>query len=126
MIADVPQIRPTAKRYSDPYFGNDDCHVVATGQGNYGRLRLQVGSVVYWNQPEWERRGRTILGTCSASGYWNQLGYLGWRGARPPFHLLLLLWNVPSAVNAFFNAIRFPESIASRVTHWGLTSPWLG
>jgi hypothetical protein len=37
------------------------------------------------------------------------LVYLGWRGARPPFHLLLLLWNVPSAVNAFFNAIRFPE-----------------
>ncbi len=37
------------------------------------------------------------------------LVYLGWRGARFPFHWLLLLWNVPSAVNAFYNSIRFPE-----------------
>jgi hypothetical protein len=35
--------------------------------------------------------------------------YLGWRGARSPFHWLLLLWNVPSVVNAFYNAFAFPE-----------------
>jgi hypothetical protein len=35
--------------------------------------------------------------------------YLGWRGARSPFHWLLLLWNVPSTANAFYNAIAFPE-----------------
>ena len=34
---------------------------------------------------------------------------LGWRGARPPFHWLLLLWVVPSVFNAFYNAIKFPE-----------------
>lgn len=35
--------------------------------------------------------------------------YLGWRGARSPFPRLLLLWNIPSTANAFYNAIVFPE-----------------
>ncbi len=28
------------------------------------------------------------------------LVYFGWRGARPPFHWLLLLWTIPSACDA--------------------------
>ena len=35
--------------------------------------------------------------------------YLGWRGARQPFHWLLMIWIVPSLVNAIYNAIKFPE-----------------
>ncbi|MCM3872250.1 MAG: hypothetical protein ND895_16335 [Pyrinomonadaceae bacterium] len=37
------------------------------------------------------------------------LVYLGWRGARQPFHWLLLAWNSSGAVNAFYNAIYFAE-----------------
>jgi hypothetical protein len=42
------------------------------------------------------------------------LVYFGWRGARQPFHWLLLLWTIPSAINAFYNAIRFPEDYRFR------------
>jgi hypothetical protein len=35
--------------------------------------------------------------------------YLGWRSPRPPFHWLLLLWNVSGAINAFYNSIKFPD-----------------
>lgn len=35
--------------------------------------------------------------------------YLGWRGARPPFHWLLLLWNISGAINSIYNSIKFPD-----------------
>ena len=35
--------------------------------------------------------------------------YLGWRGARQPFHWLLLLWQVPAAVQACYDAFTNPE-----------------
>ena len=35
--------------------------------------------------------------------------YLGWRGARQPFHWLLLLWQVPMALQAFHNAFTYPD-----------------
>ncbi|MGH9966606.1 MAG: hypothetical protein ACREBG_02070 [Pyrinomonadaceae bacterium] len=35
--------------------------------------------------------------------------YLGWRGGRPPFHWILLLWNFAHAVDACYNALLFPE-----------------
>jgi len=38
-----------------------------------------------------------------------ELVYLGWRGARKPFHWLLLVWNTTGLLNAFYNAIKFPE-----------------
>jgi hypothetical protein len=37
------------------------------------------------------------------------LVFLGWRGAKQPFHWLLLLWNASGVLNAFYNAIQFPE-----------------
>jgi hypothetical protein len=37
------------------------------------------------------------------------LMYLGWRGARQPFHWLLLIWNIPHAINAAYHALRYPE-----------------
>lgn len=35
--------------------------------------------------------------------------YLGWRGAKQPFHWLLLLWHVPMALQAFYEAFTSPE-----------------
>lgn len=35
--------------------------------------------------------------------------YLGWRGARLPFHWMLLLWLVPHAIDATYNSVTAPE-----------------
>jgi hypothetical protein len=35
--------------------------------------------------------------------------YLGWRGARPPFHWLLLFFHVPLTAAVFYAAVRSPE-----------------
>lgn len=35
--------------------------------------------------------------------------YLGWRGARPPFHWLLVLWQLLIAGQACYNAFTSPE-----------------
>lgn len=54
--------------------------------------------------------------------------YFGWRGAQPPFHWLLLLWNIPQAVDAFYNAIRFPENYRFQGDTLGvdLSLAWVG
>jgi hypothetical protein len=35
--------------------------------------------------------------------------YLGWRGARPPFHWLLLFWQILMAAQACYNSFTSPE-----------------
>jgi len=35
--------------------------------------------------------------------------YLGWRGARPPFHWLLLFWQILIAAQACYNSFSAPE-----------------
>ena len=35
--------------------------------------------------------------------------YLGWRGAQPPFHWLLLLWHTSLGLQAVYNSLTFPE-----------------
>jgi len=35
--------------------------------------------------------------------------YLGWRGARPPFHWLLLFWQILMAAQACYNSLTSPE-----------------
>ena len=35
--------------------------------------------------------------------------YLGWRGAQPPFHWLLLLWHISLGLQAVYNSLTFPE-----------------
>ena len=54
--------------------------------------------------------------------------YTGWRGARPPFHWMLLLWNVPAAVEATYNAVRFPEEYRFRGDTMGIdvSLAWVG
>ena len=35
--------------------------------------------------------------------------YLGWRGARQPFHWLLLLWHIQLALQSTYNSLTSPE-----------------
>jgi len=35
--------------------------------------------------------------------------YLGWRGAQPPFHWLLLLWHISLGLQSVYNSLSFPE-----------------
>ena len=54
--------------------------------------------------------------------------YTGWRGGRQPFHWMLLLWNVPAAVEATYNAVRFPEEYRFRGDTMGIdvSLAWVG
>lgn len=54
--------------------------------------------------------------------------YLGWRGARQPFHWLLLLWHVPAGVQAFYNAFTSPEDYRFRGDSLGvdISLAWVG
>jgi len=54
--------------------------------------------------------------------------YLGWRGARPPFHWLLLLWQIPLAAQACYNAFTSPEDYRFRGDTFGVdvSLAWVG
>ena len=54
--------------------------------------------------------------------------YLGWRGARQPFHWLLLLWHIPLAVQATYDAISSPEDYRFRGDTLGVdvSLAWVG
>jgi hypothetical protein len=54
--------------------------------------------------------------------------YLGWRGARPPFYWLLLLWNVSGAINSFYNSIKFPDDYRFQGDTLGInfSVAWIG
>ena len=54
--------------------------------------------------------------------------YLGWRGARQPFHWLLLLWNGANIVESVYNALRFPERYRFRGDTLGVdvSLAWVG
>lgn len=73
------------------------------------------GNSYQWGNSFW---GMQLGGSGVGGDYWllivqAVLGlavlYFGWRGARPPFHWLLLLWHVPLAVQAFYEAFTHPE-----------------
>ena len=54
--------------------------------------------------------------------------YLGWRGARQPFHWLLLFWLIPQATEATYNALTSPESYRFRGDTLGVdvSLAWVG
>jgi len=54
--------------------------------------------------------------------------YFGWRGARQPFHWLLMIWIVPSMISAIYNAIKFPDEYRLRGDTMGLdiSLAWIG
>ena len=76
---------------------------------------LMDGASYEWGNSLW---GISFRGNGLQGDYWIlpllatfslSLLYLGWRGARQPFHWLLLAWNVPNAIEAAYLGIRFPE-----------------
>ncbi len=76
---------------------------------------LMDGVTYEWGASLW---GVAVGGRGIENDYWIlpilaafsiTLLYFGWRGARQPFHWLLLIWNIPNAIEAVYNAIRFPE-----------------
>ena len=54
--------------------------------------------------------------------------YLGWRGARQPFHWLLLLWHIPLGLQAIYNSFTFPEDYRLKGDTVGLdvSLAWVG
>ena len=46
-----------------------------------------------------------------AAAFIGALLYLGWRGARPPFHWLLLFFHLPLTAAVFYAALRSPHSL---------------
>ena len=54
--------------------------------------------------------------------------YFGWRGARQPFHWLLLLWHLPLGAQAIYDAISSPEDYRFRGDTLGVdvSLAWVG
>lgn len=54
--------------------------------------------------------------------------YLGWRGARQPFHWMLLLWHVPIGLQAFYDSYSSPEDYRFRGDTLGVdvSLAWVG
>ena len=54
--------------------------------------------------------------------------YLGWRGAKQPFHWLLLLWHFSLATQAIYNSVTSPEDYRFRGDTLGvdLSLAWVG
>ena len=54
--------------------------------------------------------------------------YLGWRGARQPFHWLLLLWHIQLALQSTYNSLTSPEDYRFRGDTLGVdvSLAWVG
>jgi hypothetical protein len=54
--------------------------------------------------------------------------YLGWRGARQPFHWLLLLWHIPLGAQAIYDSLTAPETYRFRGDTLGVdvSLAWVG
>lgn len=54
--------------------------------------------------------------------------YLGWRGAKQPFHWLLIVWNGSQAADAVYNAVQFPDKYRFRGDTLGVdvSLAWVG
>jgi hypothetical protein len=81
---------------------------------------LMDGDSYQWGNSFW---GMQIGGSGVGGDYWLLvvqaiLGiavlYLGWRGAQQPFHWLVLLWLIPLAVQACYNAFTSPDDYRFR------------
>ena len=95
---------------------------------------LMDGQSYQWGRTFW---GMQFRGSGVGGDYWLlvlqavfaiALLYLGWRGARQPFHWLLLLWHVPIAVQAFYDSFTSPEDYRFRGDTLGVdvSLAWVG
>jgi hypothetical protein len=95
---------------------------------------LLDGETYEWGASFW---GFQFGGRGASGDYWIlifqaifgiSLLYFGWRGARQPFHWLLLIWTIPSFIDAIYNALRFPENYRFRGDTLGVdvSLAWVG
>ena len=95
---------------------------------------LLDGDTYEWGNSFW---GKQIGGHGLHGDYWLLLIqaafgilllYLGWRGARQPFHWLLLLWQIPLAAQACYNSFTSPEDYRFRGDTLGVdvSLAWVG
>lgn len=92
------------------------------------------GESYQWGNSFW---GMHVGGSGVGGQYWLlvlqaafglALLYLGWRGARQPFHWLLLLWHIPLGVQAFYDAFTSPGDYRFRGDTLGVdvSLAWVG
>jgi hypothetical protein len=95
---------------------------------------LMDGDSYQWGNSFW---GFQIGGRGLHGDYWVlllqaafgiTLLYLGWRGAKQPFHWLLLLWLLPLGVQATYDALSSPEDYRFRGDTLGVdvSLAWVG
>ncbi len=95
---------------------------------------LMDGSTYQWGGEIW---GFKVGGSGVGGDYWLLplqaafalwLLYLGWRGAKQPFHWLLLLWHIPLGASAIYNSLHFPENYRFRGDTLGvdISLAWVG
>jgi hypothetical protein len=95
---------------------------------------LMDGESYQWGNSLW---GMQLDGRGVRGDYWALLIlvafgisvlYLGWRGARAPFHGLLLLWNIPLGAQACYNAFTSPEDFRFKGDTLGVdvSLAWVG
>ncbi len=76
---------------------------------------LMDGDSYQWGNSAWgfEFGGRGLHGDywflLLQAAFGLALLYLGWRGARQPFHWLLLLWHIQLALQSTYNSLTSPE-----------------
>jgi hypothetical protein len=92
------------------------------------------GASYTWGTAYW---GLTVGGSGTSGHYWLLViqGFiglsilaLGWRGARPPFHPLLLLWHAVLATSAVYSAFTHPDQYRFRGDTMGIdiSLAWVG
>jgi hypothetical protein len=95
---------------------------------------LMDGDTYQWGNSLW---GFDISGHGTHGHYWVlvlqalfgiALLYMGWRGAKKPFHWLLLLWHISLAYQAFYNSLTYPEEYRFRGDTLGVdvSLAWVG
>lgn len=95
---------------------------------------LMDGSDYRWGNAFW---GIQLNGSGVGGDYWVlplqtalviAVLLLGWRGAKAPFHWLLLLWHLPFSIGVTSTALRFPDDFRFRGDTMGVdfSLAWLG
>lgn len=95
---------------------------------------LMDGSAYQWGSAFWgvQLGGRGVGGNYWVlplqAGFVIWLLYLGWRGAKQPFHWLLLLWHLPLSIGVASIAIRYPDDFRFRGDTFGVdvSLAWAG
>jgi len=96
-------------------------------------VRGAMDGVSYaWGTSYW---GRSVGGVGVGGDYWLlvvqmvvglAILWLGWRGARPPLHALLLIWHGVLGSSAVYSAVTDPDQYRFRGDTLGIDVAWVG